>query len=74
MVKKVDFEQSSEGNVEILTDIYGKRILGRETSSIKNLPQHTWHLHGSRATTLPVRTIVKYCQKYNKDQEIVRYK
>lgn len=35
MVKKIIFEQSSEGNVEILTDIYGKRILGRETSSIK---------------------------------------
>lgn len=71
MVKKIIFEQSSEGNVEILTDIYGKRILGRETSSIKNLPQHTWHLHGSGAAMLPVRTIVKYCQKYNKDQEIV---
>ena len=54
------FEHSSEGNVEIIMVIYGKRILGRETSNIKNLPPHIWHLHGSGAIMLPVRTIVKY--------------
>lgn len=35
MVKKIIFEQSSEGNVEILTDIYGKRIPGQRNIEYK---------------------------------------